>query len=254
MSHEFRTPLNAILGYAEILREGAVGPLTVDQQVKLERIADNARHLEQMVKEILASARGEQVAIVLECGVVNASALVREVARSLESLATAKRLGITIDIAEGLTTIVTDATKLRQILVNLLGNAIRYTDRGHVSLRGRVDGETVIFDIEDTGIGIAAEHLGQIFERFWQVDQTHTKLRGGTGLGLVVTRDLARALGGDVEVESALGRGSISPRAPPARQLHPPLVSSRPSRRSPRPDPSGPARGRTRRVVPRRAT
>ena len=209
MSHEFRTPLNAILGYAEILREGAVGPLTVDQQTKLERIADNARHLEQMVKEILASARGEQVAIVVECGVVDVGTLVREVAKSLESLATAKRLGITVDIGEGATTIVTDATKLRQILVNLLGNAIRYTDRGRVSLRARVEGETIVLEVEDTGIGIAPEHLEQIFERFWQVDQTNTKLRGGTGLGLVVTRDLARALGGDVEVESVLGQGSI---------------------------------------------
>lgn len=209
MSHEFRTPLNAILGYAEILREGAVGPLTVDQQTKLERIADNARYLEQMVKEILASARGEQVAIVLDCGVVDVGIIVREVAKSLESLATAKRLAITVDVAKDATNIITDATKLRQILVNLLGNAIRYTDRGRVSLRARVHGETVLFEVEDTGIGIAPEHLEQIFERFWQVDQTNTKLRGGTGLGLVVTRDLARALGGDVEVESALGQGSI---------------------------------------------
>lgn len=208
MSHEFRTPLNAILGYAEVLREGAVGPLTADQQTKLERIADNARHLEQMVKQILASARGEQVAIVVDCGVVDVGTLVREVARSTESLATAKKLGLTVDVAEDATNIITDATKLRQILVNLLGNAIRYTDRGRVSLRARGEGEAVIFEVEDTGIGIAPEHVEQIFERFWQVEQTNTKLRGGTGLGLVVTRDLARALGGDVEVESALGQGS----------------------------------------------
>ena len=133
----------------------------------------------------------------------------REVAKSLESLAVAKRLAITIEVAQDATNIITDATKLRQILVNLLGNAIRYTDRGRVSLRARGDGETIIFEAEDTGIGIAPEHLEQILELFWQVDQTNTKIRGGTGLGLVVTRDLARALGGDVEVKSALGRGSI---------------------------------------------
>jgi signal transduction histidine kinase len=78
-----------------------------------------------------------------------------------------------------------------------------------VTLRARVDAETVIIEVEDTGIGIAPEHLEQIFERFWQVDHSNTKLRGGTGLGLVVTRDLARALGGEVEVESELGRGSV---------------------------------------------
>ena len=210
MSHEFRTPLNAILGYAEILREGAVGgPLTEDQQAKLERISDNARHLERMVREILASARGDQVTIVVEREPVDVAALVREVARSTQSLAEAKRLSLAVDAPEVPTTIVTDATKLRQILVNMLGNAIRYTDRGGVALRARVDEETVILEVEDTGIGIAQEHLGQVFERFWQVDQTNTKLRGGTGLGLVVTRDLARALGGDVEVESTLGQGSL---------------------------------------------
>ena len=209
MSHEFRTPLNAILGYAEILREGAVGTLTAEQQVKLERISDNARHLERMVREILASARGDQVAIVVERAPVDLAVLVREVARSMQSLVESKRLTVAVDVAARQMPIVSDATKIRQILVNLLGNAIRYTDRGGVSLRARVDGESVILEVEDTGIGIAPEHLEQIFERFWQVDQTNTKLRGGTGLGLVVTRDLARALGGDVEVESTLGQGSL---------------------------------------------
>ena len=209
MSHEFRTPLNAILGYAEILREGAVGPLTSDQRAHLERISDNVRHLEQMVNEILVSARGERVDIVVKCEPIDLAALVREVARSIESLAVAKGLEVTVDVVEGPTTVVTDATKLRHILINLLANAIRYTDRGRVSLRARVDPQTVILEIEDTGIGIAPEHLEQVFERFWQVDQTNTKLRGGTGLGLVVARDLARALGGDVDVESAMGRGSV---------------------------------------------
>ena len=209
MSHEFRTPLNAILGYAEILREGAVGPLTSDQCAKLERISDNARHLGHMIEEILASARGDRVGIVVECEPVDLARLVREGARSIESLAVAKGLVLTVDVGEGPTTVVTDPTKLRHIVINLLGNAIRYTDRGRVSLRARVDAETVMLEVEDTGIGIAPEHLEQVFERFWQVDQTNTKVRGGTGLGLVVTRDLARALGGDVEVESAIGRGSL---------------------------------------------
>jgi two-component system, chemotaxis family, CheB/CheR fusion protein len=209
MSHEFRTPLNAILGYAEILREGAVGLLTADQQAKLERISHSARHLEHMVTEILASARGEQVGIVVECEPIDLAELVRDIATSTESLALAKRLMLAVDVPDGPTTVVTDATKVHQILVNLLGNAIRYTDRGRVWIRAQVDAETVILEIEDTGVGIAPEHREQIFERFWQVDQSDTKLRGGTGLGLVVTRDLARALGGDVEVESEMGRGTL---------------------------------------------
>jgi signal transduction histidine kinase len=157
----------------------------------------------------------------LEYGPADLSALVREVARSTESLAVTKGIAIVVDVADGSTTIVTDATKLRQILVNLLGNAIRYTDRGRVTLRARADAEAVLLEVEDTGIGIAPEHLEQIFERFWQVDQSNTKLRGGTGLGLVVTRDLARALGGDVEVESRLGSGSrFRVRLPRDRRRH----------------------------------
>jgi two-component system CheB/CheR fusion protein len=209
MSHEFRTPLNAILGYAEILREGAVGPLTSDQSAKLERISDNARHLAHMVDEILASARGDSVDIVVEREPIDLAALVREGVRSIESLAVAKGLALSVDVPEGSTTVVTDGSKLRHILTNLLGNAIRYTDRGRVSVRARLDAKTVMLEIQDTGIGIAPEHLEQIFERFWQVDKSNTNLRGGTGLGLVVTRDLARALGGDVEVQSELARGSL---------------------------------------------
>ena len=208
MSHEFRTPLNAILGYADILRDGAVGPLTADQQAKLERIADNARHLEHMVKEILDLARGDLVSVVLECETVEIVALLKEIARSIESLATAKGLALVLDLPSEATTVVTDPTKLHQIVVNLLGNAIRYTDRGQVTLRARIEGDALVLEVADTGIGIAAEHHEAVFERFWQVDKSHTRLRGGTGLGLMVVRDLTRALGGAVELTSELGKGS----------------------------------------------
>jgi signal transduction histidine kinase len=149
------------------------------------------------------------VDIVVEREPIDLAALVREGVRSIESLAVAKGLALSVDVPEGSTTVVTDGSKLRHILTNLLGNAIRYTDRGRVSVRARLDAETVMLEIQDTGIGIAPEHLEQIFERFWQVEKSNTNLRGGTGLGLVVTRDLARALGGDVEVQSELARGSL---------------------------------------------
>lgn len=209
MSHEFGTPLNAIVGYAEILREGAAGPVTPDQREKLRRISANAWHLERMVKDILASARGGRMTIEVKRETVELAALVRQVARTTESLAEAKGLTIVVEVPDEPTTIVTDPTKLHQVLVNLTGNAIRYTDRGRIHLRARVDAETVVLELEDTGIGIAPEHLERIFEQFWQVDQGRTRARGGTGLGLMLSRDLARALGGDVEVESELGRGSL---------------------------------------------
>lgn len=209
MSHEFRTPLNAILGYADILHDGVIGPITSEQRAKLERIVFNARHLEDMVKEILASTQGDVVATVLEYKAVELGKLVREIATSIESLAESKGLSLHVEVPDGPMTIVTDPMKLRHILVNLLGNAIRYTDHGQVSLRIRSRGGVVILEIEDTGIGIASEHQERIFERFWQVDQSDTRIRGGSGLGLMVVRELARALGGDVEVESEIGRGSL---------------------------------------------
>jgi signal transduction histidine kinase len=181
--------------------------VTSAQHEKLERITANAWHLERMVKEILVAARGDGVSIPVARASVDLAALVRQVARSTETLALAKGLTIVVEVPED-TTIVTDATKLHQILLNLLGNAIRYTDHGRVTLRGRIDPAGVVLEVEDSGIGIAPEHLDRVFERFWQVDQSHTRVRGGAGLGLIVSRDLARALGGEIEVDSTLGRGS----------------------------------------------
>lgn len=209
MTHEFSTPLNAILGYAEILREGAVGSITSEQREQLGRISANAWHLQHLVKEILLSARTDRVDLVVDCAPVDLSALVPEVAASIETLAAEKGLTLVVDVPAGPTIVVTDASKLRQILINLLGNAVRYTDEGRVSLRVRVEAETALIEIEDTGIGIAPEHLEQVFERFWQAEQGRSGIRGGTGLGLMVSRDLARALGGDIDVTSELGRGSV---------------------------------------------
>jgi two-component system, chemotaxis family, CheB/CheR fusion protein len=209
MSHEFRTPLNAILGYAQLLRDGIVGPVTEDQRSMLGRITFNAQHLDHMVMEILTSTQGDLVGAVLGCETVDLALFVRGVADSIEALAESKGLSLTVDVPEPPAMIVTDPMKLHQILVNLLGNAIRYTDHGQLWLRASIIGETVVIEVEDTGIGIAAEHSERVFERFWQVDQSDTRLRGGTGLGLLVVRELARALGGEVLVESEIGRGSL---------------------------------------------
>jgi signal transduction histidine kinase len=139
---------------------------------------------------------------------VDLSALVAEVSGLVVPAIEDKRLELRIELSEELPTLRTDASKVRQILLNLLGNAVKFTKEGHVRIRAEPQNAHVILVVEDTGIGIAPENQVQIFERFWQVSQGETRIQGGTGLGLAVVRDLARLLGGDVAVESALGRGT----------------------------------------------
>jgi two-component system CheB/CheR fusion protein len=207
MSHELRTPLNAILGYADILIAGAVGDITQEQSKHLERIKTSASHLAHMIDDSLQSVRIEAGITSFDNEIVDIGALVREVAVVSEPLVSAKLLRFQVNIEDG-PSIVSDPTRIRQILFNLLGNAVRYTDRGSISISSRVGEHGAMISIEDTGIGISQEHLDRIFERFWQVDQSKTRLRGGTGLGLMVSRSLARLMGGELEVSSELGKGS----------------------------------------------
>jgi signal transduction histidine kinase len=141
--------------------------------------------------------------------------LVEEAVLMVMPLAEAKGLSLRVDVPDA--QLVTDGVKLRQILLNLLSNAVKFTDRGEISLRARESEDRVEFQVVDTGLGIARENLDRIFEPFWQVEQRPTRRAGGTGLGLSVSRSLARILGGDVTVESRLGEGSTFTVLLPAR-------------------------------------
>lgn len=207
MSHELRTPLNAILGYAGVLQAGAAGPVNHEQSHHLERISACALHLAHMIDDSLQSVRIEAGITALENESVDVATIVREVAIAIEPLASDKGLHFDVNTADG-PAIIADTTKLRQILFNLLGNALRYTDAGSIAISSRTTDEGATIVVEDTGIGIAPEDLDRVFDRFWQVDQSKTRLRGGTGLGLMVSRSLARVMGGDIEVTSEVGRGS----------------------------------------------
>ncbi|HVF41039.1 MAG TPA: chemotaxis protein CheB [Gemmatimonadaceae bacterium] len=207
MSHELRTPLNAIIGYADVLLAGAVGQVSGEQAWHLERVKASASHLAHMIDDSLQSVRIESGITNFSSEPVDVATIVREVASATEPLMTAKRLEFKINVEEG-PPIIADATRIRQILFNLLGNAVRYTDSGSVSISSKVTEHGATITIEDTGIGISAENLEKIFERFWQVDQSKTRIRGGTGLGLMVSRSLARLMGGELDVTSELGSGS----------------------------------------------
>lgn len=208
MSHELRTPLNAIVGYAELLHDGVAGPVSDVQREQLERVQLSARHLVELVDDILSFSRLESGTENIRLAPIELAAVTREAGALVEPVATAKGLTFTIDAPNEAANFTSDPSKVRQVLVNLLSNAIKFTDEGGVALRSRAEDGCVVFEVTDSGIGIAPEHQEQVFETFWQVDQSATRKRGGAGLGLSVSRRLARALGGDLSVESAIGRGS----------------------------------------------
>jgi signal transduction histidine kinase len=209
MSHELRTPLNAIIGYTDLLVEGIPDPVTAGQRVQLGRVQASARHLLELIDEVLMLSRleaGREVIVPREIIVAD---LLDQAAVMVEPMAKARRLQLEVRRPSPELTVETDAGKLRQILLNLLTNAVKFTDEGSVTLSAAEDGdERVAFRVEDTGAGIAPEHHDRIFDSFWQVQQTMTRRVGGAGLGLNVARQLARLLGGDVTVESAVGKGS----------------------------------------------
>ncbi|MEP6509628.1 MAG: HAMP domain-containing sensor histidine kinase, partial [Gemmatimonadales bacterium] len=167
----------------------------------------SAWHLTQMIEDSLQSVRIEAGLTTLDNQSVDVAGLVREVAQLTEPLVQAKNLELNVQCESG-PPIIADPTRIRQILFNLIGNAVRYCDIGSVTISSCITDHGAEIKIEDTGIGISNENLEKIFERFWQVDQTRTRLRGGTGLGLMVSRSLARAMGGELNVTSELGKGS----------------------------------------------
>jgi signal transduction histidine kinase len=208
MSHELRTPLNAIVGYAELLHDGIAGPVNEIQREQLDRVQMSARHLVELVDDILSFSRIESGQDTIRHDPVEVTQVTREAGALVEPVAAAKGLRFVVDAPNEPTTFTSDAGKVRQVLVNLLSNAIKFTDDGEIVLASHVENGRVVFEVSDTGIGIAPEHQEQVFDTFWQVDQTATRKAGGAGLGLSVSRRLARALGGDLSVDSAIGKGS----------------------------------------------
>jgi two-component system CheB/CheR fusion protein len=206
LSHEFRTPLNGILGYAELLE--IAGPLNSDQLQRVERIKAGSWHLVSLIDDILSFSRLDGGHEMVDYQPGDARVIATEAKALVEPAAAAKGLSFQLDIPDTNVELESDGGKVRQILINLCGNAVKYTTKGSIHLGVRAEAERVIFDVRDTGRGIAPEHHERIFERFWQVDGGSTRIVGGLGIGLAAAREYARLLGGDITVESALGAGS----------------------------------------------
>lgn len=213
MSHEFRTPLTAIMLYETLLSDGITGPITAAQRVQLGRIKACSDHLLALIDEILTLSRLEAGKEVVRLGPVRVADLIDMTTALIGPMASAKGLTLSVDVAppsDDATplTLQTDGLKVRQILLNLLGNAVKYSERGGITLAVRERSDMVVFKVRDTGIGIPPEYLEQIFDVFWQVRQSATRTVDGAGLGLSVSRRFAQMLGGDVTAKSVAGVGS----------------------------------------------
>jgi signal transduction histidine kinase len=210
MSHELRTPINAILGYNSLLRDGLFGPLTQRQQDALDRMRTAAGHLLSLINDVLDLSRVEAGKLGLSPAVIEWVPFLEALSEPIRPLAARKSLAYAVSIAPKVPGIRADETRLRQVLLNLLTNAVKFTDRGWIELRvGPSHGSNrVQIDVTDTGIGIEEGDLAVIFEEFTQVDQSSTREHGGAGLGLAISRRLIRAMGGALTVTSVPGRGS----------------------------------------------
>jgi signal transduction histidine kinase len=208
MSHELRTPLNAVIGYSELFKAEITGPLNEQQHQHIDRIDGAARHLLGLIEGILNFARLEAGKAEVDVTDVDAAQLTQAVMELVEPLAKAKNLDVRGSSQPELPLLRTDLAKTRQILVNLLSNAVKFTREGHVTLDVRTESEHMIWTVTDTGIGIDPGDLERIFEPFQQGNQNAVARAAGTGLGLTVSRQLARLLGGDVTADSTPGKGS----------------------------------------------
>ncbi|MFD2183883.1 sensor histidine kinase [Rhodoplanes azumiensis] len=208
MSHELRTPLNAVLGYAELLVDGLYGDLPPKAIEVLERVQANGRHLLGLINDVLDLSKIEAGQLALSPDVYSMRGVVEQVVAATESLARAKGLELTADIADDLPLGHGDERRLTQVFLNIVGNAIKFTEHGTVAVRvAATDGRFVV-TVRDTGPGIAPEDRRRVFDAFQQVDNSTTRQKGGTGLGLAIARRLVEMHGGTITLDSEVGVGS----------------------------------------------
>jgi signal transduction histidine kinase len=227
MSHELRTPLNSVLGYHSLLLEGVVGQIEPQARSFLERAQRSTRNLLHLVNDVLDLSKIEAGKLELITAPMRMRAIVEEALATIEPLAAARQIAVEIEPWPPLPAVHTDADRVRQILINLLSNAVKFTDHGRVTLSATMAGDAaadaahgwVEVHVADTGPGIAAENQERIFHEFEQI--VGATARGGTGLGLPISRKLARLLGGDLTVQSDLGHGSVFTLRLPVRNDEP---------------------------------
>jgi signal transduction histidine kinase len=208
MSHELRTPLNAILGYTELILDSIYGEAPEKMRDVLERVQANGKHLLALINDVLDLSKIEAGQLTLSLSDYSLTNLVQGVYVAVEPLASKKNLALTTKIARSLPAGYGDERRLAQVLLNLVGNAIKFTDKGEVAIEAALSNGSFRVAVRDSGPGIAAADQAKIFEEFQQVDNTSTREKGGTGLGLAISKRIVEMHGGGISVESQIGKGS----------------------------------------------
>lgn len=209
MSHELRTPLNSIIGFSGMLSDGLVGELTDEQRTQIRMVYNSGRHLLELVNEVLDLSRIESGHLELSLEWVDVGVLTETVVESIRPLASQKGLELVAQCPADIGSVRVDPARLQQVLLNLLGNAVKFTDEGSVSIRVSLAGQQIVFEVIDTGCGIGPDAIERIFDEFYQEEHAGMAKSEGTGLGLSVSRKLAEAMGGSIGVESTPGHGSV---------------------------------------------
>ena len=208
MSHELRTPLNAILGYTELIIDGIYGETPEKAQTVLKRVETNGRHLLGLINDVLDLSKIEAGQLKLALADYSIKDIVYNVVSAVEPLATKKKLDFKVDVRPDMPTAHGDEQKLTQVLLNLTGNAIKFTDAGEVAIKVTAANGSYTVAIQDTGPGISVADQAKLFQQFQQADNSITKSKGGTGLGLAISKRIIELHGGSISVQSRVGYGS----------------------------------------------
>ena len=208
MSHELRTPLNAILGYTELIADGVYGEPSEKMLTVLRRLESNGKHLLGLINDVLDLSKIEAGQLVLELSDYSLEDITQTVRSTLEPLASDKKLAFKVEMATKLPAGHGDGRRLTQVLINLVGNAIKFTDAGEVVIAAGANGGSFLLSVRDTGPGISAADQAKLFQEFQQADNAITRKKGGTGLGLAISKRIIEMHGGKIWVESQPGQGS----------------------------------------------